>query len=119
MKFLINLGGLSIWNNKNDFYLFYQTPTLFSPLTAENRKKTMKNNLNDHQNPLLNLAGKGLKYFLLTLFGLTIALVVFHLFGAISITDILLHSQLGEWVLKIAILLFCLFAIAMIFESCK
>ncbi|MDZ7958971.1 MAG: hypothetical protein RMY34_14000 [Aulosira sp. DedQUE10] len=106
-------------NNKKGKNPFSQIQTLFSPSTDENRNKAMKNNLNDHQNPLLNLAGRGLKYFLLTLFGLTIALVVFHLFGPISITDILIHSQLGDWILKIAILLFCLFAIAMIFESCK
>jgi uncharacterized membrane protein len=77
----------------------------------------MKTNLRNDQNMLFNLACKGLKYFLLTLLGFAIAYVLSHVFGAVSIVGILLSATLWIWFFRIAISLFCLFAIAMMIES--
>ncbi|WP_373529578.1 hypothetical protein [Nostoc sp.] len=73
--------------------------------------------LKDDNNMLLNWTGKGLKYFLLTLLGLAIALVLSHVFGAVSIVAMLLSVSIWIWFARIAVSLFCLFAIAMIIES--
>ena len=77
----------------------------------------MKTNFKNHQNLLFNWACKGLKYFLLTLLGFTIAFVVSHVFGAVSITGMLLSASLWLWFFRIAVFLFCLFAVAMMIES--
>ncbi|WP_334913041.1 hypothetical protein [Nostoc sp.] len=77
----------------------------------------MKTNHKDNQNPLLTLTGRGLKYFMLTLVGFAIALIVFHVFGAFSLVQILLSISVWIWFGRVAVSLFCLFAIAMIFES--
>ncbi|MEA5505115.1 hypothetical protein VB735_18780 [Halotia wernerae UHCC 0503] len=77
----------------------------------------MKTNLKDDKNLLLKWAGKGLKYFILTLLGFAIALVVSDVFGAVSLTAILLSPSIWIWFLRVAVFLFCLFAIAMILES--
>ncbi|BAZ83640.1 hypothetical protein PN497_09465 [Sphaerospermopsis kisseleviana CS-549] len=77
----------------------------------------MRNNRQDNPNPLLNLAGKGLKYLLLTISGFAIAIVVFNVFGAWSIVTVLLSLNIWIWFIRAAISLFCMFAIAMIFES--
>ncbi|MEH2079156.1 MAG: hypothetical protein V7K89_03830 [Nostoc sp.] len=68
-------------------------------------------------NPLFRLPSKLLKYFLLVLLGLGIAFVVSHTFGANAILGMLLSASLRLWVVRIAIFLVCLFAIAMIVES--
>ncbi|MDF5737402.1 MULTISPECIES: hypothetical protein [unclassified Nostoc] len=77
----------------------------------------MKINLKDDENVLFKWFCQGLKYFLLTLLGLAIALVLSQVFGAISIVGMLLSTSLWIWFVKIAVSLFCLFAIAMIIES--
>ncbi len=77
----------------------------------------MKPNLKDNDNLLFKLFCKGLKYFLLSLLGLAIALVVSHTFEADTIVGMLLSASLRLWVGRIAIFLVCLFAIAMIVES--
>ncbi|WP_298913361.1 hypothetical protein [uncultured Nostoc sp.] len=77
----------------------------------------MKINLKDDENVLFKWFCQGLKYFLLTLLGLVIALVLSQVFGAISIVGMLLSTSLWIWFVKIAVSLFCLFAIAMIIES--
>ncbi|WP_322729785.1 hypothetical protein [Nostoc sp. ChiQUE01b] len=77
----------------------------------------MKTNHEENQNQLLTLTGRGLKYFLLTLVGFAIAFVVFHVFGAFSIAKSLLSISVWIWFGRVAVSLFCLFAIAMIFES--
>lgn len=77
----------------------------------------MKTNLKREQNSILKLACKGLRYFLLTLFGFAIVIVLSQVFGAVPIVRILLSPSLWIWFLRIAVFLFCLFAIAMIFES--
>ncbi len=81
----------------------------------------MKTNLNDDNNLLFRWFCKGLKYFLLTLLGFAINFViahtVSHIFGAVSIVRILLFTSLWIWFVRIAVSLFCLFAIAIIFES--
>jgi hypothetical protein len=77
----------------------------------------MKINLKNDENLLFKWFCQGLKYFLLTLLGLAIALVLSHVFGAVSIIAMLLSPGLWIWVVRIAISLVCLFAIAMIVES--
>ncbi|MEH1780135.1 hypothetical protein [Nostoc sp.] len=77
----------------------------------------MKPSLKDNDNLLFKWFFTGLKYFLLALLGLGIALVVSHTFGANTIVGMLLSASLRLWVARIAIFLICLFAIAMIFES--
>ncbi|MEH2334444.1 hypothetical protein [Nostoc sp.] len=77
----------------------------------------MKINLKDDENVLFKWFCQGLKYFLLTLLGLAIALVLSHVFGAVSIVGMLLSTSLWIWFVRIAVSLFCLFAIAMIIES--
>lgn len=73
--------------------------------------------IKDDNNMLLNLTGKGLKYFLLALLGVAVAFVVSHVFGAVSIVGILLSASLWIWFARIAVSLFCLFAIAIVVES--
>ncbi|MEH2122475.1 hypothetical protein [Nostoc sp.] len=77
----------------------------------------MKINLKDDENLLFKWFCQGLKYFLLTLLGLAIALVLSQVFGAISIVGMLLSTSLWIWFVRIVVSLFCLFAIAMIIES--
>ncbi|MBD2356744.1 hypothetical protein H6G41_19285 [Tolypothrix sp. FACHB-123] len=68
-------------------------------------------------NPLLIVTGKGLKYLVLAIAGFAIAIVVFQVFGAFSLANSLLSIDVWIWFLRVAVALFCLFAIAMIFES--
>ncbi|MDZ8224523.1 hypothetical protein [Nostoc sp. ChiVER01] len=77
----------------------------------------MKINHKNDENLLFKWFCRGLKYFLLTLLGLAIALVLSHVFGAVSIVGMLLSTNLWICFLRIAVFLFCLFAIAMIVES--
>ncbi|MCC5623040.1 hypothetical protein [Nostoc sp. CHAB 5715] len=77
----------------------------------------MKINLKDDENLLFKWFCQGLKYFLLTLLGLAIALVLSHVFSAVSIVGMLLSTNLWICFERIAVSLFCLFAIAMIVES--
>ncbi|MBD2614581.1 MAG: hypothetical protein RMY62_029635 [Nostoc sp. ZfuVER08] len=77
----------------------------------------MKSNHEKNQNPLLILTGRGLKFLVWALAGFAIAFVVFHVFGASSLAQGLLSADIWIWFLRIAVSLFCLFAIAMIFES--
>ncbi len=77
----------------------------------------MKTDLKNKQNRLLKWASKGLKYFLLALLGCTIALVVSHAFNIVVMIKVLQSLELWILFLRIAIFLFCLFAIAMIIES--
>lgn len=77
----------------------------------------MKNSLKDNRKLLFNWACKGLKYFLLILLGLAIALIVSHAFGAVSLVGLLLSASIWLWLLRIAVFLFSLFAIAMMIES--
>lgn len=77
----------------------------------------MKTSLRNDRNLLFKWACKGLKYFLLTLLGFAIALVVSHVFNAVSLVAILLSASVWIWFLRIAVFLFCLFAIAIIIES--
>jgi hypothetical protein len=81
--------------------------------------KTMKTKLNDDSNLLFILACKSLKYFLLTLLGFAIALVISGALGASTIVQMLLYQSVWEWLLRIAALIFCFFAIAIIYESSR
>ncbi|WP_341525706.1 hypothetical protein WKK05_24430 [Nostoc sp. UHCC 0302] len=77
----------------------------------------MNTNLKNDENHLFKLAVKGLRFFLLTLLGFAIALVVSKVLGISTIVEILLSASLWQWVFRIAVCLFCLFAIAMMIES--
>ena len=77
----------------------------------------MKSNFDNKQNLLLVWAGRGLKYFLLMLVGLAIAFVISHTFTILPILWLLKSWDTWLWIIRAAISLFCLFAIAMIFES--
>jgi 1,4-dihydroxy-2-naphthoate octaprenyltransferase len=88
-----------------------QRESSLAQLPTEDRKKTMKTN------PLLILTAKGLKYFVLAVAGFAIAFVVFQVFGAFSLAKSLLSFDVLIWFVRVAVSLFCLFAIAMIFES--
>jgi len=83
----------------------------------EHTTKTMKTERTNNHNPLLILTGKGLKYLVLALAGFAIAFIVFHVFGAFSLAQSLLSVEVWMWFLRFAVLLFCLFAVAMMFES--
>ncbi|BBD62178.1 hypothetical protein NIES2109_50160 [Nostoc sp. HK-01] len=97
-------------NNKQDERSLVQLP-------SEDRKKTMKTHHEDNRNPLLILTARGLKFFMWALAGLAIAFVVFHIFGAFALANSLLSAEVWVWLGRVAASLFCLFAIAMIFES--
>ncbi|MBN3942182.1 MAG: hypothetical protein HWQ40_20480 [Nostoc sp. NMS9] len=77
----------------------------------------MKTDRTNNDNRLLILTGKGLKYFVWALAGFAIAFLVFHVFGASFLAQSLLSVDVWIWFLRVAASLFCLFAIAMIFES--
>ncbi len=77
----------------------------------------MKSNFDQKKNQLLIWAGRGLKYFLLMLVGLAIAFIISHTFTILPILGLLKSSDTWLWIARAAISLFCLFAIAMIFES--
>ncbi len=74
-------------------------------------------NTNQHS-PLFQFASKFLKYFLLTLVGFAIAYVMSTSIGALNIAVMLLPI-VGYWVCRLAILLLCLIATAIIFESLR
>ncbi|MBE9207037.1 hypothetical protein IQ244_10995 [Nostoc sp. LEGE 06077] len=97
-------------NHKQDERSLVQLP-------SEDRKETMKTHHEDNQNPLLMLTARGLKFFGWTLVGFAIAFVIFHIFGAFSLAQSLLSVDVWVWFARVAASLFCLFAIAMIFES--
>ncbi|WGV27263.1 hypothetical protein [Halotia branconii] len=77
----------------------------------------MKTELKNKQNRLLKWASKGLKYFLLALLGCAIAFVVSHAFNIVFMIKLLQSLELWTWFFRIAVFLFCLFAIAMMIES--
>ncbi|MBW4556434.1 MAG: hypothetical protein KME59_10920 [Trichormus sp. ATA11-4-KO1] len=77
----------------------------------------MNFNFNNDQNLLFKWACRGLKYFLLTLLGFAIAFVISQIFGAVSIVGILLSPRLWIWIVRIAVSLLCVFAIAIMLES--
>lgn len=77
----------------------------------------MKMRFNGDRNLLFQLSCKSLKYFLLTLLGFAIACIISKAIGASLIVSMLLSSTVWEWFLRIAVFIFCQFAIAMIVES--
>ncbi|MCW5312761.1 hypothetical protein GTQ43_02530 [Nostoc sp. KVJ3] len=77
----------------------------------------MKNNLTDDGNFLFKLACKALKFFMLSLFGFVIAYVISQVFGVDTIVQMVLSPSLWEWLGRIAIFIFCFFAVAIIYES--
>ncbi|MCX7592572.1 MAG: hypothetical protein N2235_02195 [Fischerella sp.] len=79
----------------------------------------MKTNFTNDYNPLFKVAARGLKYFLLTLLGFAIAYVMSTVFGVVPIVQMLQSAILWQWLLRIFLFIFCLFAIAMILDSWK
>lgn len=79
----------------------------------------MNTNLNNSYNLLFKWSCKGLKYFLLTLFGFVIAYVISKVFGCDTIVQILLSPFVWEWLFRIAVLILCFFGIAIIYESTR
>ncbi|WP_017314546.1 hypothetical protein [Mastigocladopsis repens] len=65
---------------------------------------------------LLRLVSRFLKYFLLALFGLAIAYIASMSFGAVHFAFTLLPFVF-TWVWRLGLILFCLIAITVIFES--
>ena len=78
----------------------------------------MKTNLTNDHNPLLKLVFKGFKYFLLALVGFAIAYVISIILGGTQIVNPLL-PLLGDWVLRLGIILFCVMVTAIIVESLR
>ncbi len=66
---------------------------------------------------LFRLACRFLKYFFLALFGLAIAYVVSITFGVVNIAVIV--PLVFDWVGRLGLILFCLIAITVIFESLR
>jgi hypothetical protein len=77
----------------------------------------MKPNLSNDHNLIFNGAAKVFKYFLLTLFGFVMFGVLSHVFGLALIVQMLLSESVWKCFLRMAVFIFCLFAIAMIWES--
>jgi len=67
---------------------------------------------------LMRIVFRFLKYFLLILVGFAIAYLISASFGALHIAAPLLPI-LGDWFLRLGILLLCLMATAIIFESIR
>ncbi|QIR38056.1 hypothetical protein HCG51_15980 [Tolypothrix sp. PCC 7910] len=72
--------------------------------------------IQQQNNFLFRLASRILKYLLLFTSGLAIACVMSMSLGASHIT-IMLLPMIGQWLGRLALLLLCLFAAAMILES--
>lgn len=79
----------------------------------------MKNQLNNGSGYLFNLACKGLKYFLLTLLGFAIAFVLSRVFGLYQVVQMILYPNIWKLLFRIAVSIFCLFAVAIIYESSR
>ncbi|MBD2775618.1 hypothetical protein [Iningainema tapete] len=77
----------------------------------------MKTNVTEDRNLLFKWASKGLKYFLLTLLGFTIAYVLSQVFQASPIAQMLLSMWI--WFFRVAIFIFCMFVLAIILESSR
>jgi hypothetical protein len=74
-------------------------------------------NRTDEHNLLFRWASKGLKFLLLTLLGFAIACILSHVFGAVSVVGMLLSRSIWQWIFRLAVFIFCMFASAMIIES--
>lgn len=66
----------------------------------------------------VRLASQALKYFLLTLFGFTLVCLLSMLLGAMNLATLLL-AIMGQWLLRIAALIACLMALAIVVESLR
>lgn len=77
----------------------------------------MRNNLTDNLSVWFKWTCKGLKFFLLILLGFAIACVISQVFGASTIVQMILAPSVWEWIGRIAVFIFCSFAVAIIYES--
>ncbi|MGH8000516.1 MAG: hypothetical protein ACREPR_14080 [Brasilonema sp.] len=67
---------------------------------------------------LMRLVSRFLKYFLLMLFGFALAYVISISFNVLPIAAPVLLI-VGDWLWRLGILLLCLMAVAIIFESIR
>lgn len=67
---------------------------------------------------MIRLIGKVLKYFVLSLFSLGITCLLLAVFGVFSVVGILM-SFLDQWLIRITVVVVCLLATAVIFESMR
>lgn len=66
--------------------------------------------------PLFRLSVQLFKYYLLFLFSFTVACLVSWIFGAIHFVN-LLTAAVGEWLIRVALLLVCMMGISIVVES--
>jgi Na+-driven multidrug efflux pump len=76
----------------------------------------MKTQQENKNNILFRLASRFLKYLLLFVFGLAIAFVISNIVGLGGVTQMLL-PVIADLLSRLAVLLICLFAAAIILES--
>jgi hypothetical protein len=81
--------------------------------------KTMKSNIKDENSLLFKWACKVLKYFLLTILGFAVACILSQVFSISAILELLLSPNVWQWFARAGVFIFCLFAIAIIFESSR
>ncbi|HEY9753025.1 MAG TPA: hypothetical protein V6C46_08735 [Coleofasciculaceae cyanobacterium] len=66
--------------------------------------------------PLFRFSVQLFKYYLLFLFSFTVACLVSWIFGAIQLVN-LLTAAVGEWLIRVALLLVCMMGISIVVES--
>ncbi len=67
---------------------------------------------------LFRFASKVFKYFLLGLFGLGIGCLLAAVLGAMPLVEILI-SLLGQWLVRITVIIACLMATVVVLESAR
>jgi hypothetical protein len=91
---------------------------ILSILNISIKVQIMKGKLPNNSNRLLTWATKAFKYFLLLLLGFVLVCVLSGTFGFTAIAyQVLLSPDVWTWFLRIAVFIFFLFAIAIIWES--
>lgn len=65
------------------------------------------------------IAFKCVKFFLLVMFGFANTYVISHVFGIYAIVQILVSPSIWEWLLRIAVFIFCFCGAAVIYESSR
>ncbi|MFM7449591.1 MAG: hypothetical protein ACKO24_13460 [Leptolyngbyaceae cyanobacterium] len=66
--------------------------------------------------PLFRFSVQLLKYYLLFLFSFTVICLASWIFGAIPFVN-LLTAAVGEWLIRVALLLICMMGISIVVES--
>ncbi len=79
----------------------------------------MKTNLTNENSLLFKWACKVLRYFLLVILGFAIVYILSHVFSVFSILEFLFSASVWQWIGRATVFVFCLLAIAMIYESSR